>query len=137
MKIVCDTNVLVSSFIFPGGVPDQILNLTRLKQVQLVLSPEIITEFKKVLLQKFKYTENETVEFLDRLLNVAELVYPKERIEVIKRVPADNRILECAIEAKADYLVTGDKKDILPLQKIADTKIVSPRQFLDLYNSFS
>lgn len=133
MRIVCDTNILISAFVFPGGPPDQVLNLARLKDLTLCLSPDILTEFKKVLMVKFKYSSAEADHFLDRLSIFSQMVYPREKIHVIKRVDSDNRILECALEAKAEFLISGDKKDILPLKKIEKTLIVTASQFLEYW----
>lgn len=134
MKIVLDTNVLLSALVFPGGPPEKILTMARLGELALCISPDIFSELRKVLRLKFKYTEEEVEDFIERFRAFAQMVYPEERLDLITRVDADNRILECAVQAKADFLVTGDKKDILPLKKIKSTVIVSPSQFLDYWS---
>lgn len=133
MKIVCDTNIFISAYIFPGGLPEELINLARAGELTLCISPDIVTEFKKVLLRKFKHTEKETDDRAERLTQIAEMVYPKERLDRIRRKESDNRILECAVAAEADFLVTGDKKDILPLKQIERTKIVTAAQFLEIW----
>lgn len=133
MRIVCDTNILISALVFPGGPPDRILNLAQLGEINLCLSPDILTEFKKVLTWKFKYTEPEVDNFTQRLVAMTEMVYPKERMDRIRRKDSDNRILECAVEAAADCLVTGDKKDILPLKQVGQTRIITAAQFLEIW----
>ncbi|MBI4196257.1 MAG: putative toxin-antitoxin system toxin component, PIN family [Deltaproteobacteria bacterium] len=133
MKIVCDTNVLISAYIFPGGSPEEIINLARVKEVTLCISPDIVTEFKKVLLMKFKHTEREADDRVERLTQISEIVYPKERISLIQRKDSDNRILECAQAAEVDYLISGDKRDILPLGKIGQTEILTAIVFLERY----
>ncbi len=65
-----------------------------------------------------------------RLRLASELIEPRKRVHRIKKDATDNHILACALEAKADFLVTGDKKHILPLKKIGATRIVSPAEFL-------
>lgn len=130
MRIICDTNILVSALLFPGGAPDEVLTLARLGEVELCLSPDIISEFKNVLIKKFKYAAKETDVFVGRILSACTLVYPHERLSLVKRVDADNRILECAVASTADYLITGDKRDLLPLKTIGTTKIVTAREFL-------
>lgn len=132
MKIVCDTNILISAYIFPGGAPEAVIDRVRAKDVALCLSPDIITEFKKVLMLKFKHTEEEANERIERLTQICEMVYPKERLDLIQRKDSDNRILECAIECGADFLVTGDKRDILPLKTIGKTRIITASQFIEL-----
>lgn len=130
IKIVCDTNILISAYVFPGGTTDEILSLVGLGEIALYLSPDIISEFKRVLLRKFKYSVQEADVIIGRVLEITELVYPSERLKVVERVDADNRILECAVESRADYIITGDKRDLLPLKDIGSCKIISPREFL-------
>lgn len=130
MKIVCDTNILISAYVFPGGAMDEIFDLAKLGEVDVCLSPDIISEFKTVLVKKFKYSPEEANIFIGRVLEMVTLVYPTERLRIVKRVDADNRILECAVTAMADYLVTGDKRDLLPLKTIGRCKIVTAREFL-------
>ena len=62
--------------------------------------------------------------------DIAIIVQPKRKISVIKTIEADNRILECAIEANADYIVTGDHKHLQPLKEFQGITILSPAQFL-------
>jgi putative PIN family toxin of toxin-antitoxin system len=131
IKIVCDTNILISAYVFPGGTTDEILSLAGLGELDLYLSPDIISEFKNVLLRKFKYSAEECDIFIGRVLEIATLVYPSERLAIVKRVDADNRVLECAVASEADYLVTGDKQDLLPLKSIGQCKIITPREFLN------
>ncbi len=133
MRVVCDTNILISAYVFPGGPPDQVLNFARLKEITLCLSPDILSEFRKVLTFKFKYTQEEASDFIDRLTVFSEMIYPHERLHLIERVDADNRILECAVKAEADFLITGDKRDILPLKSIEKTIIVTASEFLEYY----
>lgn len=132
MKIVCDTNILISALLFPGGPPDQVLNLARLRTALLFLSPEILAEFRGVLARKFRYAEKEVAQFVDRVVAIAQMVYPTERLHRITRVEADNRILECAAEAGVDYLITGDPRDLLPLKSHGKTRIVTAREFVEI-----
>ena len=64
---------------------------------------------------------------------IASVVDPKFKISVIERDETDNRILECAIEAKAEVLVTGNLKHIRPLASFHDIEILTPREFLTEY----
>ncbi len=136
MNVVLDTNIYISALVFPGGVCDQVIRLARLGKIHLHVSPDILTEFKNVLVRKFMFSVKDAAEACERIVAIATLVYPRFRIDVIAAPApdADNRILECAIEAQADYLVTGDKKHLLPLKRYEDVKIVSPAQFLDTFD---
>lgn len=132
MNVVFDTNVYISALVFPGGVCDQIFRLAHSGKFDLHVSPDILSELKEVLMRKFKFTEGESEDIIDRVLAVAKLTYPRFRASQIEHPDADNRILECARESGADYLVTGDKKHILPLKVFGETRIVEPGTFFNL-----
>lgn len=132
MNVVLDTNIYISALLFPGGACDQVLRVARLDSVHVFVSPDILTEFKRVMTDKFELSEEEAIDAVDRILAVAALTYPRFRIDEIKKPDADNRILECAVEAKAHFIVTGDKKHILPLKKFKGIHIVTPSEFLDI-----
>ena len=67
------------------------------------------------------------------LIEVAELVVPQRNISIIERSPADNRILECAVEGRAEFIVTGDKRDLGKLKTFEGIKIVSPSSFRSIF----
>lgn len=129
LKVVLDTNVIVSAIIF-GGKPKLILNLIQSEKVDGYISRFIIAETCEILRQKFKLTETESVE--ETIKKSFSFVEPAFSINIIKACPADNKILACALAAKADYLISGDKKHILLLKKIKNIPILSPEQFLKL-----
>lgn len=130
MRIVLDTNVLLSALVFPGTKPDQILQLVRRSELDLYLSSFILSELWRILHEKFRFTERQTDDRVAAIQRMAFLVEPMERIAVVTAKDDDNRILECAMAARAEYLVTGDKEHLLPLQSIGETRIVSPATFL-------
>lgn len=132
MWIVLDTNVLISALAFPGSKPDQILSRIRRGEAELFTSPFILAELDRILREKFGFSERETTVRVRFIRSLARLVEPTARISVVTAKDDDNRILECALAAQADYLVTGDKKHLLPLKTHRNIKIVSPAQFLEL-----
>ncbi len=132
MRVVLDTNVLLSALVFPGSKPDQVLHRVRRGDVELVLSPFILTELERILLGKFRFTKRQAAERVNAIQRMATLVEPTERVSLVSAKDDDNRILECALSARADYLVTGDKEHLLPLRSIGTTQIVTPSAFLDL-----
>jgi len=129
IKVVLDTNILISAIIF-GGIPKQILQLIIDQQIQGFISPYIIFELKEVLYKKFNYDILELEKIEQMVKECFLLVFPRKEIRIINNCQADNRILECAIEAKADFLITGDNKHILKIKKIKKTLIVGPKKFL-------
>ena len=132
MRVVLDTNVLLSALAFPGSKPDQVLQRVRRGEVELFLSPFILAEFERILRDKFRFTKRQTDERVTAIRHLATLVEPTERITLVAAKDDDNRILECARAARADYLVTGDKEHLLPLRSVGLTQIVTPAAFLAL-----
>ena len=136
MKAVLDTNVLVSALLFPGGPPDLVFRAALRRQYELAVSPFIIRELARVLEEKFGYTTEEAgavAKFIES--SASAIVDPPEVPEIIASKKADNEILACALEAGADYLVTGDLKHIYPLRNVGKARIVSPAEFLAVLQS--
>jgi len=130
MKVVLDTNILISAIVF-GGKPRQIFEAAIKGKIQLVLTEEIIEEMRRILEgKKFQYPKEITDLIIHELEALAEIVKPKERITVIEKDPEDNRVLECAQESQADFIVSGDTH-LLEIQDYKRTKIVTPEKFLD------
>lgn len=127
-KICLDTNVFVSAAIF-GGKCDDIIELVLQKKAENVISFHIISEIAKVLDRKLKRTEREIKEVLAPIVSISTVIKPTNKLKILPYDP-DNRILECAIAGKVDFLVTGDKKHLLKLGEYEGIKIVSPAQFL-------
>jgi len=132
MRLVLDTNVLLSALAFPGSKPDHVLQSVRRGEVELFVSSFILAELERILRDKFRFTKRQTDERVAVIRRMATLVESKERIALVADKDDDNRILECAVAARADYLVTGDKQHLLPLQSIGTTQIVTPAAFLEL-----
>lgn len=131
-RVVIDTNVFISGLNFAGN-EQEILNLMRKGAFKTFISPFILGEIKEVLLQKFDWSKKRTGQALFLVKGKTILVEPTRGVGVIKANDADNRILECALEAKAHFLISGDKKHILPLKKFKGTKILSASRFLEIF----
>lgn len=130
--IVCDTNVLISALLFPGGAPDKLFQRILAGRLRHATSPDILTELTRVLERKFSHLADQVPAVLQLVRDVSQLVYPALRLQVIINDPTDNRILECALAAHAQFVVTGDRKHLLPLKAYEGIQIVSPREFLAL-----
>jgi len=131
-RVVFDTNVFISAIMF-GGKPGRIFGQAREKKIQLVTSRPILLELATKLHEKFGVMEQEVVEVIEGIGLFAEVVKPRREIRVIKADPTDNIFLECALEGKADVIVSGDRQHILSLKKFGEVKIVSPAEFLKRY----
>lgn len=131
-RVVFDTNIYISAILF-GGNPRQILELARSKEINLFISKAILLELAKKLQNKFLWSEEDTREVLEGILVFTNLIVPSKKVNIIKNDPPDNRILEAALETKADYIVSGDKKHILSLKSFKNIPILTAKQFLDIF----
>jgi uncharacterized protein len=128
-RVVFDTNIYLSAILF-GGPPRMCLELARKGTIKLYTSKAILLELAQKLANKFMWPRKDIHDVIHGIAQFAFIVQPKQRIHVIKVDPSDNIILEAAREAKANYIVSGDKKHILPLKTFEPTRILSPATFL-------
>ena len=129
MRVVLDTNVIVSGLNFPGN-ERLVLELARRGRFELCLSPFVLEEIAGVLTRKFGWEEENTHRAIEMLRDSANIVDPQEVPQVIEGNEADNRVLGCAVEASADYLVTGDRRHLLPLGEHGGIRILNAPRFL-------
>ncbi len=130
MRIVCDTNVLVSAILF-GGHPRNILEQIIEGKLIGVISPELRRELADVLSRPKFGLSTPQVESIMRLIAETFVeVFPKDVPDLIKTDPDDNIVLACAAEANAETIVSGDGH-LLSLDRYEDIVIQSPSQFLD------
>ena len=128
MRVVFDTKVFVSALTLPGGRGDQALQKIIDGEDSLALSRSIIDELLSVLARRFARNREELARVAVFLSNLAELVEPRESLAVLSD-ESDNQILECALAAKAQIIVTGDRA-MLTLGKFQSVRIVSLREYL-------
>ena len=133
IRLVLDTNVLVSANLNQGGLEAQIVALALNEEILLCVSAAILAEYKRVLLYpRLKFVPGEVARFLTRLGRSSVLVAPARTLTV-SRDEADNRFLECAEAASAEYLVTGNKRHFPKQWKT--TRVVNARELLGLIGS--
>jgi putative PIN family toxin of toxin-antitoxin system len=131
IRVVLDTNVIVSALVF-GGVPRGILELAEAGQFELFYSQPIQTEVRRVLAEKFDWPQAMLQQALPVVWSMGTLVAPVITLHAVPADPDDNRILECAVEARAQFVVSGDHH-LLALQTYKSIPIVTPRQFIELF----
>lgn len=131
-KVLFDTNIYISAIIF-GGNPRQCLELARNGEIQLIVSKSILLELAEKLRDKFNWPEEDIADVIFGISVFAKLITPGKKINLIKADPSDNRILEASLEAKTDYIVSGDKKHLLSLKAFEEIPIISSKHFLDLF----
>jgi putative PIN family toxin of toxin-antitoxin system len=133
LRIVLDTNIYISAIRF-GGNPEQILDSGRKRETEILVSEEILGETAKVLRKKFEFNDLQIDETLREIRHIAYLTTPKNTIKIIKEDEPDNRVLECAFEGNADYIVSGDRH-LLSLKEYQGIKILRPKDFLNIFLS--
>ena len=129
MKVVFDTNVLVSALVFPGGRGEEALLRILHERDELVVSKGILDELLEVLARKFARDPEELSRTALLVADLATVVKPARRLTVLKDL-ADNRILECAVAGHAAAIVTGDKA-LLALREYRGIRIVTLRDYLE------
>ena len=129
MRVVLDANVIISGLNYSGN-ERLTLYLALRGGFELFLSPAILDEVAGVLVRKFGWADARVAQAKGVLQTAAVVVEPPRLLEVIEGHHADNRILECAAATQADYLVTGDRRHLLPLQEYQGTRIVNAARFL-------
>jgi putative PIN family toxin of toxin-antitoxin system len=129
-KIVLDTGILAAALIFPGSNSDQIFQKIRRGEMMLVTSSFILQELRKFIKQKLKYKNDEIDYVIKNISKLARVVEPHHRAKVFPDKKETNRILECAVEGKASFIITMDSKQLQPLKKFEGVWIMSPAVFL-------
>ena len=129
MRVVLDTNVLISALFF-DGIPERIFLAGLRGEIQLLTSLSLLEELGRVLKGKFKIDAHSVADTIELVKSVAEVVEVESHVRVILHPDGDNRVLECASDGKVALIVTGDTKHILLLEKYKGTKILSPAEFV-------
>ena len=130
MKVVVDTNVLVSGVFF-GGMPSRILEAWRDKRIDVVVSPDILEEYRRVGEHlETQFTDVTLAPFLALLVMNAEIIEPPDLPEQVSRDSDDDKFIACALTAGVKYLISGDRH-LLDLEEHDGVSIVTVREFLE------
>lgn len=135
MRIVLDTNVIASAIFF-GGKPKEVVDLLMNDKIDCFATVEIIEEYMETVeYLREKYSKNAPRLPLFDIESKITLIESKSKLNVC-RDPDDNKFIECALDAKCYYIVSGDK-DLLDVKKHKSVQIVTVSEFLDLFNLYS
>jgi len=130
LKVVFDTNILVSALVFPGGRGEAALQRIVEEKDQLLLSKPILDELLGILGRKFARDAEALSHAAVFLTELSLPIKPRQRLRVVKDDP-DNRILECAVAGDAGIIVTGDKA-LLALREYKGVRVITLRDYLDM-----
>ena len=130
LRVVLDTNIFVSS-VFWKGNPYNVVRLALDDKIKICVSLEILQELEKVLRRNFEEEDGFIKNQINLILGYAEVINIVSKIKAVKEDPDDDKIIECAFDGKADYIVTGDPH-LLNLKEFNGIKIVKAADFVKL-----
>ena len=134
LKLVLDTNVWISGLLW-GGKPASLVKAAEDRKVSIFISEEIVAEISQVLvypkIEKIYRSTLNRQDLVEQVLELVKFTKVANKISVIQEHPSDNKFLECAIAAKADFLVSGDKH-LLKVVSYEKISILSVNDFLKL-----
>ena len=130
LRIVIDTNIVVSAALRPYGLQRTVFLLALRKPARMYISQEILAEYRNVMARPaLKITKGRQQQLLQLVRNRVQVVHPRYKVEVTID-PEDNKFLECADAARADYLITGNQRHFPQFWK--NTKVITSREFVSL-----
>lgn len=131
LRVACDTNVLVSAFI-AAGPPSRIIDEVLDGRLELVLLEPVMGELGRILTEKLGFEDRRWREIEELLGELAAEIVPAPDgpPDSVTGDPDDDRVLACAVAARADVLVSGDRRHLLPLGPYAGVRIVTPQALL-------
>lgn len=126
-RVVTDTNIIISA-LFWRGKPHEVIVRGLNGEYRLLTSPPIIDEVITKLRNKFNFPEEKVEEQVNIMLSLFHIINPITKVDIV-RDKSDNKIIECAIDGQAEFIVTGDP-DLLILKEFRSIKIVSAAEFM-------
>ncbi len=128
IKVVLDTNVWVSWAISPNGTPARCVKLAESGFCRAYICREIVDEFMSKMAHKFRLSPTDIERLTELMCSIAHTVEISGLLRAMPEDPDDDKVIECAVVANADYIVTGDK-DLLGLERYQSISIISPADF--------
>ncbi len=132
MKVVLDTNVLISGIFF-GGPPLEILGAWKDGRIELLISNEVLDEYQRVAWKLAEKLSDVDVERILQIIRDHSILVSTSGVSVaVCSDPDDDKFIECAIAGNADVIVSGDRH-LLEIGMYESTPIITPRAFLDQF----
>lgn len=130
MRVVFDTNVLISAFVFTGGAPEAAYRAALSGRIVLVTSPALLAELARVPADKFGWDDVMVETAVRQAARIGTVVRPRDTVSVFHRDPNDDRVLETAREGAADLIVSGDRH-LLGLRSWDGIRVVRVAELLE------
>lgn len=134
MRLVLDTNVLISATLWDNSVSHKLLIKLIKDNIKIFITIEILEEYKEAVMRDFKYTKEEVELILNTLLGFLKLTTPIRKINLVKEDPDDNKIIACAVSSNSNFILSYDNH-LLKLKEFEGIGIITPEKFLDKYFS--
>jgi putative PIN family toxin of toxin-antitoxin system len=134
MRVVLDTNVVISRYLSPFGPPAHILQYWEQGAFTLLISDALLAEYERVfsyprIRDKLSLSSTEIARIIEGFATFGELVTPEHRLHIVEADPDDDMVIECAVAGKADYLVSGNDH-LLDIKEYEGIQILTPAQFV-------
>ena len=129
MRVVVDTNVVISAFLKPGGKPSRVLRLILQGDLQIVINEQILAEYSEVASRPILQLDRDRVQVVLDYLGSSAIRAPSLPIRPTLPDPGDEPFIEAALSTKADFLITGNKKHY-PARSCKGVTVVTPAEFL-------
>lgn len=135
LKVVLDTNILISAFLSQRSSPYRCLQLAQNSEILSITCIDILQEFQEKLASKFKLPPMKVQQEIQKIVDCSEIIAISNSLNVVVSDPKDNMVIECAVIGGATHIITGDKKHLLPLVSYQRISIISASEFLQLFDS--
>jgi uncharacterized protein len=129
VKITVDTNILVSMYVYPGGVLTGIMKEAEAGGCEIGISTDILDELCLVLRKKFMWEEDKIARLAAQLMRLYRTVESRKKIHACKADPTDDKVIEAAVEFGADYILSGDRH-LLDMKKYGSMEILRPAELI-------
>ena len=131
IKVVLDTNIYISGILF-AGKPREVLDLAIKGKIHVFISPDILSELRDVLsIKKFGFSPERVDIIIREIESITTMVNPAKKYSIVSH-DSDNIIIDCAMESRVEYIITGDN-DLLCLNKYKSINIINPALFIEEY----
>ena len=127
MKITVDTNFLVSSTQWDYSVAHKLLQKLIRKNFKIFTTKDILEEFANVLNRDFQYNRSEIENIISKVMQFATIIIPRNKVQVVKDDPDDDKVIECALESESKCIITYDKH-LLKIGEYEGIKIIKPEE---------
>ncbi|MFB6144290.1 MAG: putative toxin-antitoxin system toxin component, PIN family [Candidatus Nanohaloarchaea archaeon] len=130
-KLVLDTNVVISGIIANGHSARILESCINSDDLIAVVSPDILAEYREKCNQMEAISVKARYSTIQNLKKKGELVHPEEDLHLVEDDPDDDKLFEAALEAGADYLVSGDKEHVQPIGSFREINVITPRELVE------